>query len=200
MRLALLFSLLAGSAVAQAPEGWARLHVGDGLAHNSVYAIHQDREGFLWFGTLDGLDRYDGYAFVTHRHDPSDPSSLPHNLVRSLHEDADGTLWVGTQNGVARRRPRAPGFERFAVPADPATGDRSVFEIVRDEFNIDAGRCGRPRPAGCSASTRPRAGSSARSTASRTGWRSAPTRSGCWAATRPSSRGRSSGWTCAAAA
>mgnify|MGYP001985366064 CR=1 FL=1 len=132
LRALLLLSLLAGSAVAQAPEGWTRLHVGDGLAHNSVYAIHQDREGFLWFGTLDGLDRYDGYAFVTHRHDPADPTSLPHNLVRSLFEDADGTLWIGTQNGVARRRARAPGFERFAVPADRATGDRSVFEIVRD--------------------------------------------------------------------
>ncbi|GAB5535134.1 MAG: hypothetical protein Rubg2KO_13830 [Rubricoccaceae bacterium] len=114
------------------PEVWTRLHSGDGLAHNSVYAIHQDRRGFMWFGTIDGLDRYDGYSFVSHRHDPADASSLPHNLIRSLHEDTDGTLWVGTQNGLARRGPRATGFDRFSVPADPNTGDRSVFEIGRD--------------------------------------------------------------------
>lgn len=130
----LLASLLALAAPtdAQPIDAWTRLHVGDGLAHNSVYAIHQDRLGFMWFGTLDGLDRYDGYAFVSFRHDPSDSASLPHNLVRALHEDPDGTLWVGTQNGLARRGPRATGFERFAVPPDPGTGDRSVFDIGRD--------------------------------------------------------------------
>lgn len=124
-------ALLAGAAEAQAPEAWARLSAADGLAHNSVYAIHQDRAGFLWFGTVDGLDRYDGYAFVHHRHDPADPASLPHNLVRAIHEDADGALWVGTQGGVARLGPRGGGFERFAVPPGP-TGDRSVYGLARD--------------------------------------------------------------------
>ena len=74
LRALLLLLFLGSSALAQAPEGWTRLHVGDGLSHNSVYAIHQDLEGFLWFGTLDGLDRYDGYTFVSHRHDPADPT------------------------------------------------------------------------------------------------------------------------------
>ena len=124
-------ALLAVAAEAQAPETWARLSAADGLAHNSVYAIHQDRAGFLWFGTVDGLDRYDGYAFVHHRHDPDDPASLPHNLVRSIHEDADGALWVGTQGGVARLGPHGGEFQRFAVPPGP-TGDRSVYDLARD--------------------------------------------------------------------
>ena len=124
-------ALLAGAADAQAPETWTRLSVADGLAHNSVYAIHRDRAGFLWFGTVDGLDRYDGYAFVHHRYDPDDPASLPHNLVRTIHEDDDGALWVGTQGGVARLGPRGGGFERLFVPPNE-TGDRSVFDFARD--------------------------------------------------------------------
>jgi len=109
-----------------------RLHSGDGLSHNSVYAIHQDREGFMWFGTLDGLNRYDGYEFVIYRHDPTDSTSLSHNLVRTIFEDADGTLWIGTQDGISRKGFGAEHFVRYAVPDSTGSSARNVYAFARD--------------------------------------------------------------------
>ena len=71
-----------------------------GLAHNIVWGIAQDRQGFLWFGTQDGLSRYDGYACTVYRHRRSDPASLVNNIVQVLVVDAAGTLWVGTAGGL----------------------------------------------------------------------------------------------------
>ena len=71
-----------------------------GLSHHTVLALLQDREGFIWIGTADGLSRYDGYAFITYRHDPADSTSLSHNTVTALLETEDGMLWVGTEDGL----------------------------------------------------------------------------------------------------
>ncbi len=117
----LLFALSVPAALAQAPTEPAlrfdRLHSGNGLSHNSVYAITQDREGFLWFGTVDGLNRYDGYEFVTYRHDSADRTSLSNSLVHALYEDREGRLWAGTAQGIDRLDRRAGHFVRYAVPA-----------------------------------------------------------------------------------
>jgi signal transduction histidine kinase/ligand-binding sensor domain-containing protein len=90
-----------------------------GLSHNSVYAITQDREGFLWFGTADGLNRYDGYQFVTYRHDPQDTASLPNSLVLDLHPDTLGRLWVATPDGLSRFDPTTERFRTFVLQAVP---------------------------------------------------------------------------------
>lgn len=73
-----------------------------GPSHNSVYAILQDTQGFLWFGTADGLNRYDGYEFVVHRFDPDDDTSLRNNTVYALLEDQAGRFWMGTEAGLDR--------------------------------------------------------------------------------------------------
>ena len=72
-----------------------------GLSESNVTAILQDRTGFLWIGTANGLNRFDGYKFTIFRHNPTDSASLAHNAVTALYEDAVGTLWVGTQNGLS---------------------------------------------------------------------------------------------------
>src|SRR5689334_14782324 len=69
----------------------------DGLAQNTVEAILQDRQGFMWFGTVDGLSRYDGYRFITYRNNPDDTNSLSQNHIRDLFEDKDGMIWIGTE-------------------------------------------------------------------------------------------------------
>src|SRR5512139_1185924 len=74
----------------------------NGLSQNTVRCILQDRQGFLWFGTDDGLDRYDGYDFQAFRHAPDIPAGLPHNRVTALYEDPAGRLWVGTMGGLFR--------------------------------------------------------------------------------------------------
>lgn len=76
------------------------LKVEDGLTQNTVTAILQDRKGFMWFGTKDGLNRYDGYQFRTFRNDPADSTSLGNNCIHSLYEDKRGDLWVGTDTGL----------------------------------------------------------------------------------------------------
>lgn len=70
-----------------------------GLSQTSVYAIHQDNLGFLWFGTEDGLNRFDGYEFEVFKHDPEDPHSLGNSWVWDIHQDTAGRLWIATNGG-----------------------------------------------------------------------------------------------------
>jgi len=80
-----------------------RVSIEQGLSQSTVQAIVQDRRGFLWFGTEDGLNRYDGYGFKVYKHSPDDPASLAGNSITALYEDSLGTLWVGTEtNGLER--------------------------------------------------------------------------------------------------
>ena len=72
----------------------------DGLSGFRVYDILQDKRGFMWFATMDGLDRYDGYHFKVFRHTGEDATSLSGNIVSALCEDNHGALWVGTRDGV----------------------------------------------------------------------------------------------------
>ncbi len=76
------------------------LSVQQGLSQNSVWSILQDREGFMWFGTQDGLNKYDGYTFTVFKPDPRDPEhTLHHNMISDIHEDRKGRLWVTTLGG-----------------------------------------------------------------------------------------------------
>ena len=73
-----------------------RLSVEHGLSQSTVNGILQDREGYMWFGTLNGLNKYDGYRFVDFRHNPNDPNSISSDQIYALYEDNKGNLWVGT--------------------------------------------------------------------------------------------------------
>ena len=77
------------------------LEVADGLSSNTVYSIYQDRDGFMWFGTRNGLNRYDGYTFRVFRHLNNDPYSLPDNVVANICESPEGMFWVKTERGYA---------------------------------------------------------------------------------------------------
>jgi len=70
-----------------------------GLSQVTVFSILQDLEGFMWFGTEDGLNRYDGYNFEVYKHDPEDPNSLSDSRIISMIQDRSGHLWIGTANG-----------------------------------------------------------------------------------------------------
>lgn len=71
----------------------------DGLSQSTINAIIQDRYGYMWFGTQDGLNRYDGYDFVVYRNDKNDPTSISDNWIWTIFEDSRGDLWIGTYNG-----------------------------------------------------------------------------------------------------
>jgi ligand-binding sensor domain-containing protein len=109
--------LLAGLATAQPamPLTFRTLTAEQGLSENSVYSMAQDRRGFLWLGTQDGLNRYDGSTFKVFRNDPQQIGSLSSNFILALAVDAQGALWIGTGGG---------GLNRF----DPVTGKFRVFK------------------------------------------------------------------------
>lgn len=80
----------------------------DGLSNNSINCFIQDKAGYIWIGTDNGLNRYDGYAFKVYKQVPGDTASLAGNTICSLYEDREGYLWVGTDISLHRYNP-GPG-------------------------------------------------------------------------------------------
>ena len=95
-----MFVLLLSSwmVVAQSYQ-FKHLEVSDGLSNNSVNTICKDRDGFMWFGTTTGLNRYDGYTFKIYQHAENDPGSLSDNYITDIVEMPDGRFWVNTGRG-----------------------------------------------------------------------------------------------------
>jgi signal transduction histidine kinase/DNA-binding response OmpR family regulator len=85
-------------ATAQTLPGYESVSIAHGLSQGMVYDILQDKEGFIWVGTKDGLNRYDGYNFKVFTNDPSRIRSLSSNSINKLFEDSKGRIWVGTEN------------------------------------------------------------------------------------------------------
>src|SRR6185369_130259 len=107
----------------------------EGLSQATARAIAQDRDGFIWIGTQDGLNRFDGYGFKVYKHDRTDPASLSHNHVWALLADPDGSLWVGTQaGGLNRYDPVLDRFTGYEATAGPdSTASRLVTALARDK-------------------------------------------------------------------
>ena len=94
------FFLLFSEVLSQSQIKFNHLTVKDGLSQSSVTCIFQDSKGFMWFGTQDGLNRYDGYNFKVFKNEPSNIASLTDNFVFSIYEDQSNTLYIETQSGA----------------------------------------------------------------------------------------------------
>ncbi|WP_230522474.1 hybrid sensor histidine kinase/response regulator [Janthinobacterium sp. EB271-G4-7A] len=135
--VALLLILLLGGPAAAAPAPTLRfdqLSVDQGLAQESVLAIAQDRQGYMWFGSQSGLSRYDGYRMVVYKNIEGDKTSLADNWVGELHVDSQGQLWVGTDNGLDRFDAASQTFIHY-VPAEKSkrgNGNRHIHAILED--------------------------------------------------------------------
>ena len=111
------------------------LSIEEGLSQSIVNAMAQDRRGFLWFVTEDGLNRFDGYSFEVFKHDAADPGSLAHNEIKSVLEDRAGMLWVGSfYRGLERFDPATKRFTHFQHdPANPQSlGNDIVWAVLED--------------------------------------------------------------------
>ena len=104
----------------------------DGLSSNNVNSVIQDQKGFLWIGTEDGLNRFDGYSFKVYRNKRGDKSSLSNNFIWSLCEDKDGKIWIGTDGGgLNRLDPVTEKFERFVHDEnDPNSVSSNIIQSV----------------------------------------------------------------------
>lgn len=80
-----------------------RLTIQNGLSHNKVNCIIRDQRGFMWFGTDDGLNRYDGHNFVVFQHKPGDSTTISGNIINDILEDEQGVLWIATADGGLSR-------------------------------------------------------------------------------------------------
>src|ERR1700744_1489105 len=84
-----------------------------GLSNSTIEAICQDNRGFMWIGTRDGLNRYDGHTLIVFRNDPADSSSLSDSYTRCIYEDRNHGFWVGTVNGLNLFDPAHGSFTRW---------------------------------------------------------------------------------------
>ncbi len=111
-----------------------RIQTADGLSSSWVEAMAQDSLGYLWFGTQDGLVRYDGYDYTTYRHQREDSTSLNNNRTGPLFVSSDGTLWIGSASGVNKYRRATDDFEHYvydpSAPGNLAPGQ--VNDITED--------------------------------------------------------------------
>jgi len=117
-----------------------RLGVEQGLSQSSVYRILQDHQGFMWFSTQAGLNKYDGYNFTVYQQDVFDSTSLSGNVIWAMYEDHTGTLWAGDANAACLNRfePETERFTRFVHdPKNPRSlSNGGINVIYEDKFGV----------------------------------------------------------------
>jgi PAS domain S-box-containing protein len=109
-----------------------RLTTGDGLSHAAVTAITQDQYGYIWIGTQEGLNRFDGYKFETFYHLDDEEGSISHHSVWTILSDSNGDLWIGTDAGLNRFNDADKSFETFFLNEAPAGRKNSVYTLLGD--------------------------------------------------------------------
>ncbi|MBC7886879.1 MAG: GHKL domain-containing protein [Ferruginibacter sp.] len=105
-------------------------HIGtdQGLSQSNVLSVLQDSRGFMWFGTRDGLNKYDGYSFTVYKNNPLDPTSISNNYIMDIIEDKNGDLWVGTLGGGICRYNR--NKENFTPYRHDSANTKSIANSI----------------------------------------------------------------------
>ena len=98
---------------AQNNNGFTKLTTKDGLSQNSIEILLQDSKGFMWIGTPNGLNRFDGYSFIVYQSDEQNTNTISHNFIEAIIEDSKGNLWIGTNNGLNKFNPQNQTFTRY---------------------------------------------------------------------------------------
>ncbi|MFT4155565.1 ligand-binding sensor domain-containing protein [Parafilimonas sp.] len=112
------------------PYYFTHYQVEDGLSNNAVLCIMQDHLGFMWFGTRDGLNRFDGLSYKIFRNNPSDKKSIGSNAIMSLSEDDNNAIWVGTEKGLFVFDELTESFTQFKYAGN---GSVQSVKVVGDD-------------------------------------------------------------------
>ena len=121
-------SMFAGTGMGR--YAFRSLDINNGLSQNTVAAIIQDRFGFMWFGTKDGLNRYDGVSFQTFM---KESGTLGNNFITSLYEDCLGQIWIGTDGGVYIYSPSGEKVERFVIQSNLNTTIEQTVHTIKGD-------------------------------------------------------------------
>lgn len=117
---------------------WQSISIAEGLSQGMVYDLMQDKEGFIWVATKDGLNRYDGYNFKVYTHDPYNPFSISGNTCTTLLQDTKGRIWIGTEkDGLNLFDTRTQRFyhAQIADKNQKNAGNYSIINIKEDSFS-----------------------------------------------------------------
>lgn len=139
------FILSVNTTTAQNSISLQHISTQDGLSQSTIYCMLQDSEGFLWFGTRDGLNKFDGYNFTVYRNKKNDSTSISDNHILSIMEDRKGRIWVGTEIGVCVYNKNLNSFHRYEEVNNDSNLFRSshVYALLQDSRgNIWAGTDG----------------------------------------------------------
>ncbi len=131
----LILSVFFQNALPAQPGSYSFLHytTDQGLSNDNIRAICKDRQGFLWIGTVNGLNRFDGQSFKVFKNDPANPGSLRNSFVRDITLGPDGLLWLSTDGGLCILDPVGMEFENIILPenSDSMRND-AVTKVVFD--------------------------------------------------------------------
>lgn len=109
----------------------------EGLSSSTCVEIFQDSEGFLWFGTIDGLNKYNGYEFAVYRPEPNNSNSISNNRINAIVEDSNKRLWIGTSNGLNVLNKNTGQFTRVNFNAEDKTtisGSDIINDLLYDSY------------------------------------------------------------------
>ena len=109
------------------------ISIEEGLSNSTIETIYQDKRGFIWFGTRDGLNRYDGNQIHTFRYNSKDTNSISDNYIKYIYEDSKQQIWVGTINGLNKFNPSTNKFTRYKLPATSNPNSNSISCIYEDK-------------------------------------------------------------------
>jgi ligand-binding sensor domain-containing protein len=107
----------------------------EGLTQQVVRSISQDNYGFVWIGTENGLNRFDGYDFRNYYNDSDKENALPGNFIYALYPCSDGGMWIGTNNnGLAKYNPDTDDFESFDLRTDNGASNHRILSLYEDAY------------------------------------------------------------------
>ena len=130
-----LLYLLTNNLHAQENFVFENLSIPQGLSNPTINTIIEDKYGFLWLGTDDGLSRYDGYEFKVYKNNPSDSTSLPGNTIYAICEDNNGDLWIGGNNVLVKYDRKNDNFIRVNFDKGQNLVQPIIYTVLADKHN-----------------------------------------------------------------
>jgi len=129
-----LIAILCNYAAAQSTKiNFKHYSINEGLSQNTVFCLLEDKYGFIWVGTEDGLNKFDGYDFTYFQHENNQPNSISHNQVNALFENSDGKIWVGTYDGLNVYDRETETFTRLNTSLKKSDPNEQITSIFKDK-------------------------------------------------------------------